>query len=209
MKTLKMYGSAINRRFIDEAVETLRNGGIIVYPTDSLYAIGCDAMNAKAVDRLCKLKDINPDKNRLSILCADLSQASNYTRIDNRTFDIVKNYLPGPFTFILPSSNKLPKIFRGRKEVGLRVPDDAIAVSLAEALGNPLMTTTLHLHDDIDEDQSEIATAEIAEQLSRLGDISLMIDAGPRGIVPTTVVDLSDPYDPQILREGLGNFDLN
>lgn len=201
-----MYGSAINHRFIDEAVEALREGEIIVYPTDSLYALGCNALNNKAVERLCRLKDINPAKNRLAILCASLSQASKYVRIDNRAFDVLKEYLPGPFTFILPASNELPKAFKGRKEVGLRVPDDPIAVALAEELGNPLMTTTLHI-EDVDEDMSEPATFEVAEHYARNGDVSLMIDAGSRGVEPTTVVDLTDSSSPEILRQGLGSFE--
>lgn len=200
MKTLKMYGSAINERFIDEAVEALRDGLIIIYPTDSLYAIGCDALNNRAVEKICRLKGIDPRKQHLAITCADLSQAAGYARISNSAYDVLRRNLPGAFTFILPASTSLPKVFKGRKEVGVRVPDDAIARRLAEALGNPLLTTSIDL-TDIDEDAAEVATMEIAEKYS--GEVAITIDAGTRGTVGSTIVDLNDPTDPQILRQGL------
>ena len=205
MKTLTIYGDNINERLIDEAVEALRNGEIIVYPTDSLYAMGCDALNVRAVERLCRLKGINPTKNRLAIICADLSQASRYVRIDNRTFDILKTRLPGPFTFILPASNALPKTFRGRKEVGLRIPDDPVAIALAERLEGPLMTTTLHLAD-ADHDTMVTASAEIAEEIGQGDNVALMIDSGSKGLTPTTVVNLLDPSNPEIIRQGSAEF---
>ena len=200
MKTLKMYGSAINERFIDDAVEALRDGLIIIYPTDSLYAIGCDALNNRAVEKICRLKGIDPRKQHLAITCADLSQAAGYARISNSAYDVLRRTLPGAFTFILPASTSLPKVFKGRKEVGVRVPDDAIARRLAEALGNPLLTTSIDL-TDIDEDAAEVATMEIAEKYS--GEVAITIDAGTRGTVGSTIVDLNDPTDPQILRQGL------
>ena len=205
MKTLTIYGDNINERLIDEAVEALHNGEIIVYPTDSLYAMGCDALNVRAVERLCRLKGINPTKNRLAIICADLSQASRYVRIDNRTFDILKTRLPGPFTFILPASNALPKTFRGRKEVGLRIPDDPVAIALAERLEGPLMTTTLHLAD-VDHDTMVTASAEIAEEIGQGDNVALMIDSGSKGLTPTTVVNLLDPSNPEIIRQGAAEF---
>ncbi len=199
MKTLKMYGSAINERFIDETIDALRNGEIIIYPTDSLYAIGCDALNNRAIEKICHIKGIDPRRQHLAITCADLSQAAHYARISNDAFSLLRRNLPGAFTFILPASTSLPKAFKGRKEVGVRVPDDPIARRLAEALGNPLLTTSIDL-SDIDDDTAEIATMEFAERYS--SDIAITIDAGSRGVIGSTIVDITDPSDPQILRQG-------
>lgn len=204
MKTLKIYPSNINSRFISEAVEALEAGKAIIYPTDSLYAIGCDATNQRAIERVCRVKDINPERQRLAILCCDMSQAARFARIDNNAFDIMRRHLPGPFTFILPAASTLPKAFKGRKEVGVRIPDDEVARCLAEELGRPLLTTTLYI-DDIDTDDTHLATMEIADRYSN--DAALMIDSGPRGSSPTTVVDLSDPTNPEIVRQGKGVFE--
>lgn len=195
-----MYGSAINERFIDEAVDALRDGAIIVYPTDSLYAIGCDAMNNRAIEKICRLKGIDPRKQHLAITCSDIAQASRYATISNTAFDVLKRNLPGAFTFILPASPSLPKVFKGRREVGVRVPDDAIACRLAEALGNPLLTTSIDL-GDIDDDVAEVATMEIAMRYEN--DVELMIDAGSRGTIGSTIVDLTDPSSPVVFRQGL------
>ncbi len=127
MKTLRMYPSSLNDRYLDEVADTLQNGGIIIYPTDTLYALGCDALNNGAIERLCKVKGMNPQKQTLSIICDGLSMASEYARIDNEAFRILRTNLPGPFTFILPASTTLPKVFKGRRTAGVRVPDNAIA----------------------------------------------------------------------------------
>ena len=200
-----MYGSAVNERFIDEAVDALRDGEIIIYPTDSLYAIGCDALNNRAVENICNIKGIDPKKQHLAIVCADISQAARYARLDNDAFDIVRRNTPGAFTFILPASSTLPKIFKGRKEVGVRIPDDTIACRLAEALGNPLLTTSIELPDDIDSDLADVATLEIAERYADR--VALIIDAGSRGLEGSTVVDLTDSSDPVIIRQGLAILD--
>lgn len=199
MKTLKIYPNNINTRYIEEAVEALADGKAIIYPTDSLYAIGCDATNQRAIERVCRFKGINPDKQHLAILCSDMGQAARFARIDNNAFDIMRRNLPGAFTFILPAASTLPKAFKGRKEVGVRIPDDEVARKLAEELGRPLLTTSLYI-DDIDTDDSHLATMEIADRYS--SDAALMIDSGARGNIPSTVVDLTDPTDPQILRQG-------
>ena len=143
MTILKMYPTSLNEKYLDLAIDTLRSGGIIIYPTDTLYAIGCDALNNNAIERICKIKGINPQKTNLSIICHNLSQAAEYARIDNRAFKMLREYLPGPFTFLLPASTKLPKVFKGRKTVGVRIPDNTIPVTLAEMLGNPLLTTSV------------------------------------------------------------------
>lgn len=213
MKSLKIYPTNINERFIAEAVEALEDGQAIIYPTDSLYAIGCDATNQRAIERVCRIKDIDPQRQHLAIMCADMSQAARFARIDNKAFDIMRRYLPGPFTFILPAATTLPKAFKGRKQVGVRIPDDEIARKLAQELGRPLLTTTMLLDND-DENGSpdsyhdeinHLATMEIADRYS--SEVALLIDSGSRGNQPSTVVDLTDPSEPIILRQGIGEFE--
>ncbi len=201
MRTLKMYPTSINERYIDQAVEELRRGAVIIYPTDTRYAIGCDALNNRAVEAVCRLKGINPDKQRLSMVCADISQASEYARIDNDAFRVMRTNLPGPFTFILPASTRLSKAFKGRKEVGTRVPDNAIARRLAETLGNPLLSTTANWEDA---DPDDLANPEaIADRYGRESVITLMIDGGTAPAdLDSAVVSLLDSRSPEILRPG-------
>lgn len=200
MKILTIYPGSVNARHIAEAVERLRAGAIICFPTDTVYALGCDALNQRAIERLCRLKDINPDKNQLSVVCSGLSQASEYVRIDNAAYRIVKEYLPGPYTFVLPASTKLPKVFKGRKTVGLRIPDNDIAVALAEELGNPILTTSVEVGEEWDSTNAESLV------MCYGSDVSIVVDGGDGGTVPSTVVDLTDPSDPQVIRQGLGDF---
>ena len=143
MKTLRMYPTSINERYLDEVVKSLEDGGLIIYPTDTLYAIGCDALNNSAIEHLCKIKGVNPQKQTLSVVCSGISMASEYARIDNEAFRILRANLPGPFTFILPAATSLPKVFKGRKEVGIRVPDNPIATAIAERLGHPILSSSL------------------------------------------------------------------
>ncbi|MDE6115933.1 MAG: threonylcarbamoyl-AMP synthase [Duncaniella sp.] len=199
MKTLKMYPTSVNDVYLDEAVECLKSGGIIIYPTDSLYALGCDALNNSAIEKLCKIKGINPQKQTLSVVCDGLSMASEYARIDNEAFRILRCNLPGAFTFILPSSPKLPKVFKGRKAVGIRVPDNAIATAIASRLGNPILSTSAHSEGE------ELADPQI------LGDeygnvASLLIDGGECDGLSSTVVDIIDSRNPEIIREGKGDL---
>ncbi|MCM1356729.1 MAG: L-threonylcarbamoyladenylate synthase [Staphylococcus sp.] len=203
MKTLRMYPTSVNDRYIDEAVECLRNGGIIIFPTDTLYAIGCDALNNSAIERLCKYKGLNPQKQTLSVVCDGISMASEYARIDNESFRILRQNLPGPFTFILPAATSLPKVFKGRKEVGIRVPDNNIATAIASALGHPILSSSLKVDDEVPEFNAQ----ELAMAFE--GVASLLIDdnEGSNGgwnPEPSTVVDLSDSSNPEILREGKG-----
>lgn len=202
MKHLEIFGESVNSRHIDDAVRILRDGGVVIYPTDTIYALGCDALNNKAVERLCRLKGINPDKQLLSIVCASLSQAAEYARIDNKAFRLMKDSLPGPFTFILPAANSLPKVFKGRKTVGVRIPDNKIALALAESLGNPVMTTSVA----VDENISEIIPSELA--LAYQHDADLLIDAGEGATTPSTIVDCMDSSSPEIIRQGLGEIEL-
>jgi tRNA threonylcarbamoyl adenosine modification protein (Sua5/YciO/YrdC/YwlC family) len=198
MKTFKMYASSINDRYVDEIVGMLRSGAIIIYPTDSLYAVGCDALNNRAVERVCRLKGINPDKQRLAIVCSDISQASEYARIDNEAFRLMKGNLPGPFTFILPASSRLSKAFKGRREVGVRVPDNEIARHLALALGNPLLTTTIEWDDADPDDLCQPSSIS----LHYADTVDAVVDGGEGHASPSAVVSLLDSSSPEILREG-------
>ncbi len=198
MKTFKMYASSINDRYVDEIVGMLRSGAIIIYPTDSLYAVGCDALNNRAVERVCRLKGINPDKQRLAIVCSDISQASEYARIDNEAFRLMKGNLPGPFTFILPASSRLSKAFKGRREVGVRVPDNEIARHLALALGNPLLTTTIEWDEADPDDLCQPSSIS----LHYADTVDAVVDGGEGHASPSAVVSLLDSSSPEILREG-------
>lgn len=204
MRTLTIYPTSINERSIAEAVEALQQGQIIIYPTDTLYAMGCDALNNRAIERLCAAKGINPAKQMLSVVCDGISQASEYARIDNRAFSILKDYLPGPFTFILPASPRLPKVFKGRKTVGIRVPDCPIATALAAALGHPVLSASV----SISPDSPEEAASPESLAFEYASAASLIIDGGEGGTIPSTVVDLTDPTDPVIVRQGKGAFEI-
>ncbi len=202
MNILKMYPTSINEKYMDIIVASLRDGGIIVYPTDTLYAIGCNALNNQAIEKICKLKGINPLKTNLSIICCDISQASEYARIDNRAFKLMRDNLPGAFTFVLPVASTLPKVFKGRKTVGVRIPDNLIAREIVARLGNPILTTSIEWEEEMYEDA--VNPDSIAMRYDGFADF--MIDGGEGGIVPSTVVDLLDSFSPEILREGLGVF---
>ena len=202
MKTLRMYPTSINSRYIDTIVETLRGGGIIIYPTDTVYAIGCDALNNQAIERICKIKGINPQKQHLSVVCSDISQASEYARIDNAAFKLLKDNLPGAFTFLLPASTRLPKVFKGRKIVGIRIPDNEIAREITRRLGNPILSTSI----EWDADQPDEAVEPSAIALRYADNADLMVDGGDGATELSTVVDLTDSRSPEIVREGLGTL---
>ncbi len=202
MKMLKIYPGSVNSRFIDEAVDVIRSGGIVIYPTDTLYALGCDALNNKAVEKLCRLKGINPDKQLLSVVCASLSQAAEYAKIDNRAFAYLKEYLPGPFTFVLPASSALPKVFKGRRTVGIRIPDNPITLALTEAAGRPLLSTSVAVDSDI---YNNVDPEAIAVAYNNMAD--LIIDGGESVAEGSTVVSLLDSASPGIIREGKGVFE--
>ena len=199
MKSLRVYPGNINSRFIDEAIEALEDGQLIIYPTDTLYALGCDATNQRAIEHVCRLKDIDPRRQHLAIMCADLSQAARFARIDNNAFDIMRRNLPGPFTFILPPASTLPKAFKGRKEVGIRIPDDDVARHLANAFGRPLLTSSL-IADEFDNEDYHLAMMEVADSFS--SDVALIIDSGARQQIPSAIINLMDSSSPEIIREG-------
>lgn len=204
MKTLTVYPDSINSRAIDDAVRILRDGGIVIYPTDTIYALGCNALDNRAVERLCRLKGINPDKHLLSIVCSSLSQAAEYARIDNRAFRLLKENLPGPFTFILPAQTSLPKVFKGRKTVGIRIPDHSVALALAEVLGAPVASTSVA----IDEDEPDDARHADSLALRYGHDADLVIDSGEGGIEPSTIVDVLDSSAPEIVRQSSFEIEL-
>ena len=194
----KLYEKNNSPRDMDEIVQILNDGGLLICPTDTVYAIGSHALKERAVERICKLKGIDPTKNNLSIICYDLKHISEYAKVDNDAFKLMKRNLPGPFTFVLPTSNRLPKIFRGRKEVGIRVPDNDIVREICRLLDAPLMTTSLP-YDEAD-DIEYLTTPELIDE--KFGDkVDLVIDGGIGGTQPGTVVSLIDG-EVEILRQG-------
>ena len=199
MKILKVFENNPNPKFLDMAVEALRDGDIVIYPTDTLYAIGCDALNNSAINKICKLKGINPDKTNLSIICDGISMAAEYARFDNRQFKVLKTNLPGPFTFILPSSSSLPKVFKGRKTVGIRVPENNVALELVRRLGNPILSTTISYTDDDYAVNPELIAETYADSAAYL------LDGGDGGLIPSTVVDMTSG-ELEIVREGKGDL---
>lgn len=199
---LKIYEENPNPREVAKVIHTLQDGGLIIYPTDTVYAIGCDALNVRAVEKICQIKGVNPQKSNLSIICYDLSNLSEYAKVNNAAFKLMKKNLPGPFTFILPTSNELPKIYKNRKEVGIRVPDNNIVRTIVQELGNPLLT--MSVHDDDDEILEYSTDPElIAEKYD--GRVDLVIDGGYGGLEPSTVVDCTtDEFE--IVRQGKGQL---
>jgi tRNA threonylcarbamoyl adenosine modification protein (Sua5/YciO/YrdC/YwlC family) len=185
-------------------VEILRKGGLVIYPTDTVYGLGCDITNSRALERLARIKGVKPDKANWSFICADLSNLSDYARqIDTPTFKILKRALPGPYTFILPGSNQLPKDFKKRKTVGIRVPDNRIAQALVMGLGHPIVSTSIHDDDDVLEYTTDPEL--IYEKWNKLVDV--VIDGGYGDNVASTVIDLSGP-EPEVIRQGKGDLNI-
>lgn len=186
-------------RKIQKIVETLDNGGIIIYPTDTVYGIGCDIFNQKAVEKVCRIRKLDPVKAMLSFICKDISQISEFAApIDNPVFKLMKRNLPGPFTFVLKSNNKVPKLFKNKKRtIGVRVPDHAIPLSIVEQLGRPLLTTSLKSDDEIQEYFTD--PQDIFEDFKKIVDI--VIDAGMGGNQPSTVIDCTGTI-PDVIRVG-------
>lgn len=200
---VKIYNENPNPREIERVVSILRDGGILIYPTDTIYGMGCDALNVRAVEKICDLKGINPQKSNLSIICNDLSAISEYDKVDTPTFKLMKRNLPGPFTFILPTTSSLPKIYKNKKTVGIRVPDNPIIREIARALGNPILNTSVK---DEEEEIEYITDPElIHEKWSDIAEI--VIDGGLGGIEPSTVIDCTSD-EPVIVRQGKGVLNL-
>jgi len=198
---LKLYEKSPDQKLIDKIVELLRNGGVIIYPTDTVYGMGCDITKARAVERVARIKGVKPEKAQFSFICSDLSHLSDFARnVNNSTFKLMKSYLPGPYTFILNASNQVPKsIKQNRKTVGIRVPDNNIILEIVRQLGNPILTTSLKENDQILEYPTDPEL--IFEEYNYL--VDAVIDGGYGGMVPSTVIDCSGD-EPVVVRQGLG-----
>ena len=191
-------------RQVKTVVECLQKGGIIIYPTDTIYGIGCDIFNYKAVERICRIKQIDPQKAQLSFVCSDLSDLSKYTRqLSTPTYRLLKQYLPGPYTFILPASKEVPKILKSKKDtIGLRVPDHPITQAIVHELGRPLLSASLP--DGAIEAYTDPEI--IYDEFKNLVDI--VVDGGVGGIIPSKIIDLSHDT-PELIRKGLGEWEIN
>jgi len=188
-------------RLIRQAAEVLRNGGVIIYPTDTVYGLGCDIFQPKAIERICRIKGIDPAKANLSFVCSDLSDLSKYAKsISTPHYRFIKHHIPGPFTFILPASREVPKILKSRKDtIGLRVPDHRITHAIAAALGHPILSSSLP-----GEMVEEYTDPElIHEKFEKL--VDLVIDGGIGGMQYSTIVDMTDE-EPVITRQGIGQL---
>ncbi len=198
---LEINPNNIDKRAINQTVEVLKKGGLVIFPTDSVYAIGCDLYNKKALEKLAKFKEVKLNKANFSIICTGMSDLSKYVKqIDRPIFKLLNSSLPGPFTFILPATNEIPKLFdSNRKEIGIRIPDNPIIIEIAEKLGNPLATTSLK--DDTSFIEYHNDPDEIYEHFNSLVDV--IIDGGFGKLDGTTVVDCTSGA-PEIIRQGLG-----
>lgn len=200
---IKLFEDNPNEEAILKVVEVLKNGGVIIYPTDTIYAIGCDINNVKAVQRVCQLKGVKPEKANFSMICRDLSNISAYAKVSNEVFKVMKRSLPGPFTFILPATNKLPNVMMNRrKTIGIRVPDNCITLSIVEELGNPLLTTSVKAEDDVVEYMTDPEL--IYEKYEKL--VDLVIAGGYGQNVASTVVDCSKGA-VEVIRQGIGELE--
>ncbi|MDR1056805.1 MAG: threonylcarbamoyl-AMP synthase [Prevotellaceae bacterium] len=201
---IKIYPENPNKREINQMIQILENDGIAIYPTDTVYAMGCSLNSKKALTRLMKIKGVNEKNANFSLICSDLSHLSDYARVDNHTFKLLKKNLPGAFTFILQASNKVPDKFMGkRKTIGLRIPNNSIVIELVKNLGQPLLTTSIKSDDEILE---YITDPElIHENYENLVDV--IIDGGYGGIEPSTIVDCTGD-EPEIIRQGKGELNL-
>jgi len=200
---VKMYNENPNPRHVRGMVDILKSGGVIIYPTDTVYGIGCDIYNSQAVEKVARLKGLRPDKAKFSFIVSDLSEMSNYTRfVNNDIFKLMKLLLPGPYTFILHASSSVPKIMKTKKKtVGIRIPDNNIILDIVRELGNPILTTSIHDSDDIIDYTTD---PEIINENFK-SKVDAVIDGGFGGNVPSTVIDCTGDQ-PLVLREGAGNI---
>lgn len=200
---IKIYENKPSEAAIQKVVSVLRNGGLVIYPTDTVYGLGCDITNSKALERIARIKGIKLEKANFSFVCHDLSNLSDYVKqIDTPTFKILKHYLPGPYTFILPGNNNLPKEFKKKTTVGIRVPDNAIALEIVKQLGNPIVSTSIHDEDEVLEYSTDPEL--IFEKWQNL--VDLVIDGGYGDNVGSTIVDLSG-HEPVLIRAGKGEWE--
>jgi len=201
---VKLYDSNPDPQLVSEIVDLLQRGGVIIYPTDTVYGIGCDITKARAVERVARIKSVKPEKADFAFICSDLSHLSDFAKqVDNNTFKLMKAYLPGPYTFILNASSNVPKILKQKKKtVGIRVPDNNIIVEIVRQLGHPILTTSLKEDDEIVEYFTDPEV--IHDEYKDL--VDLVIDGGYGGLIPSTILDCTGD-EPVVLREGLGEVD--
>ena len=201
---IKIYNENPNPKEIDKVVSLLKKGGLIIYPTDTVYGLGCDITNAKALEKIARLKNIKLAKANLSFICNDLSHLSDYVKqIDTPTYKVLKRALPGAYTFILPGNNNLPRAFKNKKTVGIRIPDNSIIREIVKQLGNPIVSTSIRDEDDVIEYTTDPEL--IFEKWQNIVDV--VIDGGYGGNRPSTVIDLSKD-EIEIVREGKGSLDI-
>ena len=201
---IKLYNENPNEKEIAKIVEVLRNGGLIIYPTDTVYGLGCDITNTKALEKIARIKGVKLEKANFSFVCSDLKNLSDYVKqIDSSTFKLLKRTLPGAYTFIMQGNNNLPKDFKKKKTVGIRVPDNLIARTIVERLGNPIVSTSIYDEDDVIEYTTDPEL--IFEKWQNLVDI--VIDGGYGDNTASTVIDLSGD-EPVVIREGKGDISI-
>jgi len=201
---IKIYPENPNEAAIAKVVKVLKEGGLVIYPTDTVYGLGCDITNTKALERIAKIKGIKLEKANFSFICHDLSNISDYIRqIDTTTFKILKRTLPGPYTFILPGNNNLPKEFKKKKTVGIRVPNNAIVLEIVKLLGNPIVSTSIYDEDEVLEYSTDPEL--IFEKWQNK--VDLIIDGGYGDNQPSTIIDLSEG-EPVVIREGKGDSNI-
>ncbi|MFY7665707.1 L-threonylcarbamoyladenylate synthase [Flavobacterium sp.] len=201
---IKIYPENPNPAAVKKVVDVLKNGGLVIYPTDTVYGLGCDITNSKALERIAKIKGIKLEKANFSFICCDLSNLSDYVKqIDTATFKLLKRALPGPYTFILPGNSNLPKEFKKKTTVGIRVPDNEIALELVRQLGNPIVSTSIHDDDEVLEYSTDPEL--IFEKWQNLVDV--VIDGGYGDNMPSTIIDASG-REPFVVREGKGDISI-
>ncbi len=201
---IKIYNENPNSKEIEKAVKVLKNGGLIIYPTDTVYGLGCDILNNKALEKIARIKGVKLEKANFSFICYDLSNLSEYVKqIDTPTYKILKRALPGPYTFILEGNNNLPKVFKKKKTVGIRIPDNNIVREIVKELGNPIISTSIYDEDDVIEytTDPELIFEKWQDK------VDLVIDGGYGDNLASTVIDLTN-NDIQIIREGKGDIDI-
>lgn len=201
---IKIYEENPNPKDIQRVVKIIKKGGLVIYPSDTVYALGCDITNNRALERLAQIKGVKLAKANFSFVCEDLSNLSDYVKqIDTKTFKLLKRALPGPYTFILPGNNNLPTVFKKKKEVGIRVPDNSITQALVRALGNPIVSTSIYDEDEVIEYMTDPEL--IFEKWERLVDV--VVDGGYGDNVASTVIDLTGD-EPVLIREGKGSLEI-
>ena len=201
---VKLYPENPAPRQVEQVADCLRSGGLIVFPTDTVYGLGCDMTNLRAIEKVARIKGVKPEKADFSIICHDLSHLSDFTRpLDNTTFKLMKRVLPGPYTFILNANNRVPKLFKSkRREIGIRVPDNSIALAIVQALGNPIITTSIKDDDEVIEytTDPELIYERYEHQ------IDMMVDGGYGNNEASTVVNCTG-HEPEVVRYGIGDID--